>query len=110
MGDQDFIQLQQVYGKEDSMLLRSQPGTKIFFRPRTFDVAKSVSELAGMMTVYERKVGSSGQITERESPRALIDPTEVLAMVRAKIFVTTPRTAPLLLRCITKSCRHQAPG
>jgi type IV secretory pathway TraG/TraD family ATPase VirD4 len=97
MGVQDFIQLQQVYGKEDSMLLRSQPGTKIFFRPRTIDVAKSVSELAGMMTVYERKVGSSGQITERESARALIDPAEVLALDDGKIFVTTPRTPPMLL-------------
>jgi len=97
LGVQDFVQLQQVYGKEDSALLRSQPGTKIFFRPRTMDVAKSVSELAGQMTVYERKVGSSGQITERETPRALIDPAEVLGMDEGKIFVTTPRTPPLML-------------
>lgn len=97
LGVQDFIQLQQVYGKDDALLMRSQPGTKIFFRPRTFDVAKSLSEMGGMTTVYERKVSSSGQITERESGRMLIDPAEVLAMDEQQIIVFTPRTPPLML-------------
>jgi type IV secretory pathway TraG/TraD family ATPase VirD4 len=89
--------LQQVYGKDDAMLMRSQPGTKIFFRPRTFDVAKSLSEMGGMTTIYERKVSSSGQITERESGRPLIDPAEVLAMDEGQMIVFTPRTPPLML-------------
>jgi len=97
LGVQDFIQLQQVYGKDDAMLMRSQPGTKIFFRPRTFDVAKSLSEMGGMTTIYERKVSSSGQITERESGRPLIDPAEVLAMDEQQMIVFTPRTPPLML-------------
>lgn len=97
LGVQDFIQLQQVYGKDDAMLMRSQPGTKIFFRPRTFDVAKSLSEMGGMTTIYERKVSSSGQITERESGRPLIDPAEVLAMDEGQMIVFTPRTPPLML-------------
>lgn len=97
LGVQDFIQLQQVYGKDDAMLMRSQPGTKIFFRPRTFDVAKSLSEMGGQTTIYERKVSSSGQITERESGRPLIDPAEVLAMDEGQMIVFTPRTPPLML-------------
>jgi type IV secretory pathway TraG/TraD family ATPase VirD4 len=97
IGVQDFVQLQQVYGKDDALLIRSQPGTKIFFRPRTFDVAKSISEQAGMTTIYERKVGSSGQITERESGRALIDPAEVMAMDDSKVIVMTPATPPMML-------------
>jgi type IV secretion system protein VirD4 len=97
LGVQDFIQLQQVYGKDDAMLMRSQPGTKIFFRPRTFDVAKSLSEMGGMTTVYERKVSSSGQIVEKESGRPLIDPAQVLAMDEQQMIVFTPRTPPLML-------------
>jgi type IV secretory pathway TraG/TraD family ATPase VirD4 len=97
LGVQDFIQLQQVYGKDDAMLMRSQPGCKVFFRPRTFDVAKGISELGGMMTVVDRKIGSSGQITERESGRPLIDPGEVLAMDDKSMIVFTPATDPIKL-------------
>lgn len=95
LGVQDFVQLQQIYGKEDALLMRSQPGCKIFFRPRTFDVAKGISEMGGMTTVYDRKITSSGQITERESGRPLIDPGEVLAMDDDAMIVFTPRTPPL---------------
>ena len=97
LGVQDFIQLQQVYGKDDAMLMRSQPGCKIFFRPRTFDVAKGISEMGGQQTVYDRKLSSSGQITERESGRPLIDPGEILAMDDDSMIVFTPRTPPLRL-------------
>lgn len=89
--------MQQVYGKDEALLMRSQPGTKIFFRPRTIDVARSVSELAGMTTIYERKVSSSGQLVEKESGKPLIVPAEVLAMDETKMFVMTPRTPPILL-------------
>ncbi|MBK7841849.1 MAG: type IV secretory system conjugative DNA transfer family protein [Candidatus Obscuribacter sp.] len=97
LGVQDFIQLQQVYGKDDAMLMRSQPGCKIFFRPRTFDVAKGISEMGGQQTVYERKMSSTGQINERESGRPLIDPGEVLAMDDDQMIVFTPKTPPLKL-------------
>ncbi|MFA6556647.1 MAG: type IV secretory system conjugative DNA transfer family protein [Candidatus Obscuribacterales bacterium] len=97
LGVQDFIQLQQIYGQDDAKLMRSQPGTKIFFRPRTYDVAKSLSEMGGMTTIYERKVSSSGQIVEKESGRPLIDPAEVLAMDETAMIVFTPRTPPLML-------------
>jgi type IV secretory pathway TraG/TraD family ATPase VirD4 len=97
LGVQDFIQLQQVYGKDDALLMRSQPGCKVFFRPRTFDVAKGISELGGMTTVVDRKISSSGQITERESGRPLIDPGEVLAMDDKSMIVFTPATDPIKL-------------
>lgn len=97
LGVQDFVQLQQVYGKEDAMLMRSQPGCKIFFRPRAFDVAKGISEMGGMTTVYERKVNSSGQIIEKESGRPLMDPGEILAMSDEEMIVFTPQTPPLKL-------------
>lgn len=97
LGVQDFVQLQQVYGKEDAMLMRSQPGCKIFFRPRAFDVAKGISEMGGMTTVCERKVNSSGQIVEKESGRPLMDPGEILAMSDNEMIVFTPQTPPLKL-------------
>lgn len=97
LGFQDYSQLIKVYGKDDAQQLFSQPGTKFFFRPRTLDVAEKISKMAGMTTVVDRKMTSSGQITERESGRPLIDPGEVLAMNDAEILVFTPKCPPLKL-------------
>lgn len=94
LGFQDYSQLLKVYGKEDATQLFSQPGTKFFFRPRTLEVAEKISKMAGMTTVYERKMTSSGQVQERESGRPLIDPGEVLAMDDADMLVFTPRCPP----------------
>ena len=95
LGFQDYSQLLKVYGKDDATQMFSQPGTKFFFKPRTLDVAEKISKMAGMTTVYERKMTSSGQIQERESGRPLIDPGEVLAMAETDMLVFTPKCPPL---------------
>jgi type IV secretion system protein VirD4 len=95
LGFQDYSQLLKVYGKDDATQLFSQPGTKFFFRPRTLEVAEKISKMAGNMTVYERKMTSSGQIQERESGRPLIDPGEVLALAEQEMLVFTPKCPPL---------------
>ncbi len=95
LGFQDYSQLLKVYGKDDATQMFSQPGTKFFFKPRTLEVAEKISKMAGMTTIYERKMTSSGQITERESGRALIDPGEVLAMGENEMLVFTPKCPPL---------------
>jgi type IV secretory pathway TraG/TraD family ATPase VirD4 len=84
-----------VYGKDDATQMFSQPGTKFFFRPRTLEVAEKISKMAGMTTVYERKMTSSGHIQERESGRPLIDPGEVLALPEEEMIVFTPKCPPL---------------
>lgn len=97
LGFQDYSQLVKVYGRDDATQMFSQPGTKFFFRPRTLDVAEKISKMAGMTTVYERKMTSSGQIQERESGRPLIDPGEVLNIDDNAMLVFTPRCPPLLM-------------
>ncbi len=95
LGFQDYSQLLKVYGKEDAAQLFSQPGTKFFFRPRTLEVAEKISKMAGMTTVFDRKMTSSGHIQEKESGRPLIDPGEVLAMDDGAMLLFTPRCPPL---------------
>ena len=101
LGIQDAMQLERVYGREDSQIMFGQLGCRIFFRPRTIDVAERISRMAGQMTVYERKVSSSGHIQEKESGRPLIDPSEVMSLPDEKMLVFTPRTSPMLMNRFT---------
>lgn len=94
LGVQDFVQLSQVYGKDDATLLLTQPGTKIFFGTRALDMAEKISKMAGMTTVYERKMTSAGHIQEKESGRALIDPSEVMHLDPSRMLVFTPKMPP----------------
>lgn len=101
LGIQDYVQLEKVYGKEDAHLLFSQPGCKVFFRPRMIEVAERISRMAGMTTLYERKMSSSGHIQEKESGRPLIDASEVMAMHPEDMLVFTPRTPPVKMPRLT---------
>jgi type IV secretion system protein VirD4 len=97
LGFQDYMQLRKVYEEVDAGLLFSQPGTRIFFRPREVNTAKKISEALGTRTVVERKVTSSGQIVEREIPRPLMNAGEVMALEKGKAIAFTPSTSPILL-------------
>jgi type IV secretion system protein VirD4 len=101
LGIQDAMQLERVYGREDAVIMFGQLGCRIFFRPRTIEVAERISKMAGQSTVYERKVSSTGQIQEKESGRPLIDPSEVMSLPESKMLVFTPRTSPMLMERFT---------
>jgi len=101
LGIQDAMQLERVYGREEATIMFGQLGCRIFFRPRTIDVAERISKMAGQTTVYERKVSSTGQIQEKESGRPLIDPSEVMSLPDSKMLVFTPRTSPMLMERFT---------
>jgi type IV secretion system protein VirD4 len=101
LGIQDVMQVERVYGREDASVLFTQLGCRIYFRPRTIEVAERISKMAGQSTVYERKVSSSGQIQEKESGRPLIDPSEVMSLPVDKMLVFTPRTSPMLMERFT---------
>ncbi|MBX9725411.1 MAG: type IV secretory system conjugative DNA transfer family protein [Candidatus Obscuribacterales bacterium] len=101
LGVQDAMQLEIVYGREAASVIFSQLGTRMFFRPRSIDVAEKISRMAGQQTIYERKVSSTGQIQEKESGRPLIDPSEVMAMPDDKVLVFTPKTPPMLMERFT---------
>lgn len=97
LGFQDFAQLEDVYDRTTAKNLTKQPQTRIFFRASEFEAADAISKMAGKTTVYERKITSSGQITEHETGRRLIEPEEVLTLDKEKMIVFTPGTPPLLL-------------
>ena len=101
LGIQDAMQLERVYGREDATIMFGQLGCRIFFRPRTIDVAERISKMAGQTTIYERKVSSTGQIQEKESGRPLIDPSEVMSLEDSKMLVFTPRTSPMQMERFT---------
>jgi type IV secretion system protein VirD4 len=97
IGVQDYIQLEEAYGRNDAQLLFNQPGFKAFYRPRDLKTAKQISEMLGRQTIVERKVTSSGQITEHERGRELLDPSELLALDTGKYIAFTPVTPPILV-------------
>lgn len=101
LGIQDAMQLERVYGREEATIMFGQLGCRIFFRPRTIDVAERISKMAGQTTIYERKVSSTGQIQEKESGRPLIDQSEVMSLPDSKMLVFTPRTSPKLMERFT---------
>lgn len=101
LGFQDYVQLKKVYGDDDATLLFNQPGTRFVFRPRDNMTAKKVSDALGMKTISERKVMSSGSISEREFGRKLMSPDEVMALKKGHAIVFTPSTNPILLKTFT---------
>ena len=98
LGFQDFSQVERTYGRDATDAMLSQIRCQIYFRPNTLDAAIRISKRVGMATEYDRKITSSGQIVEKEMGRALIDPSEVLALPEDRIIVFTPKTDPMLMR------------
>jgi len=97
LGIQHHIQLSKVYQEKDAQLLLTQPGTRIFFRPRDNDSALKISRSLGNTTVHQRKVLPSGGIHDDERQKPLLDPSEVERLSKSKIIVLTPSTNPVLI-------------
>jgi len=95
LGIQDYVQLQKVYDYKDAALLFSQPGTKLFFRPRDYETARKISNQLGTTTIVERKVNGAGHVQEREFGRPLLMADEVMALEKGHAIAFTPSTHPL---------------
>lgn len=100
LGIQHRIQLSKVYSEKDAHLLLTQPGTRIFFRPRDNDSAQTISRSLGNATTKQRKVLSSGAIQEDERQKPLMDASEVERLPKEKVIVLTPNTSPVILDTI----------
>jgi len=96
-GCQNWLQLKKVYGLDDAGILYSQTASKFIFRAQDLDTAKKVSESLGRKTVVERKLSSSGHLTEREFGRPLMETDELMAM-QDSLIVTTPGVQPLMTK------------
>jgi type IV secretory pathway TraG/TraD family ATPase VirD4 len=99
-GCQNFLQLKKVYGLDDAGILYSQTSSKFIFRAQDLDTAKKVSESLGRKTVVERKMSSSGHLTEREFGRPLME-TDELMNLQDSLIVFTPNTPPLRTKGFT---------
>ena len=97
LGIQHPIQLTKVYGDKDAVLLMTQPGTRVFFRPRDSRSALTVSQSLGNQTIQTRKVTPTGGIHEDERGRPLMDSSEILRLPKSKIVCMTPTTNPLIV-------------
>lgn len=97
LGIQHHIQLSKVYQDKDAQLLMTQPGTRVFFRPRDVESATRISRSLGNTTVTQRKVSPGSAIHEDERMRPLLDPSEVERLEKGKVIVLTPSSNPVVL-------------
>jgi hypothetical protein len=77
LGVQDLIQLDNTYGPE-AKTLRSQPSTRIFFKPNDPDTAIVLSKALGEYVREEATVTSTGQIQKSKERKMLLTPDELL--------------------------------
>jgi type IV secretory pathway TraG/TraD family ATPase VirD4 len=98
-GCQNILQLKKVYGLDDAGILYSQTSSKFVFRAQDLETAKKVSDSLGRRTVVERKMSSSGHLTEREFGRPLMEMDELLKM--QDLIVFTPECVPLKTKGFT---------
>jgi type IV secretion system protein VirD4 len=98
LGFQNYEQLEQVY-KSGATNLWKNTLTKVLFKPNPTDLemAKTMCEMLGKQTIYTRKVTSSGQITEEERGRFLLEPDEILTLPTDYALCFNP-TGPFKLR------------
>jgi len=96
LGVQDIIQMEAVYREKQAQILWSQPRTKIFFPPADDRMAERISKMLGTSTEKE-VVGVSGQLSNRESPRPLIAPSDLMFLEREDKYVLLSTTYPTKL-------------
>jgi len=94
MGIQDTVQLKTVYDKYAD-IFRTQPGTRIFFRPRDGQVAKSISEDLGVTTVVDFEPSGS-EIVRRNLQRQLLTRDQLLSLEdKCIVFLPTGGAAQI---------------
>lgn len=108
LGVQDLVQLDNTYANE-AKTLRSQPSTRIFFKPNDPDTAVILSKALGEYTKEESTVTSSGQIQKHRDRKMLLTADELLnlgavdergpeeQLERPSMIVFLPKTRPALL-------------
>ena len=112
-GIQDYSQLTRTY-KDEAHVFKSQPGTRIFFRPRDLDVAKAISDALGTTTLIDTETTSTGQIVRNKIQRSLMSADELMSLQRGEIIVFLPTTRPAKLNHFLpqhySDCTKEAPS
>ena len=98
MGFQFMKQVVDTYGQNTAEIIMSQPGTRIFLRPRDLQTAESISKQLGNKTHYERKVTSSGAVVDKEVPVNLMPAADIMSLPFGEAILFTPATKPIKIK------------
>lgn len=96
LGFQNYYQLEQVYSKREAQIIIDMPATQVYFKQKTFQEARDLSEAIGRTTVEEASVSDSGRVQEFVQGRHLITPDELISLNK-EVIVFTADTKPLKL-------------
>lgn len=107
LGFQNYFQLEQIYSRKEAQIIIDMPATQIYFKQKTFQEAKDLSEAIGRTTVEEATVSDAGRVQELVQGRALITPDELIGL-KNEVIVFTADTKPLRLPLTSPTAYEQA--
>ena len=107
LGFQNYSQLEQVYSRAEAKIIIDQPATQVYFKQKTFQEARDLSEAIGRTTVEEATVNDSGRVQEFIQGRHLITPDELISLNK-EVIVFTADTKPLKLALTDPLAYEQA--
>ncbi len=96
LGIQDPVQLEDVYRERPARILFGQPRTKIFFPTSDDRTAFRISRMLGTTTQRE-PLSPAGQLSNRESPVPLMDPTDFMNLEIERKYVALTTAPPVKL-------------
>jgi len=107
LGFQNYYQLEQVYSRREAQIIIDMPATQVYFKQKTFQEARDLSEAIGRTTVEEASVSDSGRVQEFIQGRHLITPDELISLNK-EVIVFTADTKPLKLALTDPLAYEQA--
>jgi type IV secretory pathway TraG/TraD family ATPase VirD4 len=107
LGFQNYYQLEQVYSRREAQIIIDMPATQVYFKQKTFQEARDLSEAIGRTTVEEASVSDSGRVQEFIQGRHLITPDELISLNK-EVIVFTADTKPLKLALTDPMAYEQA--
>lgn len=107
LGFQNYAQLEQVYSRREAQIIIDMPATQVYFKQKTFQEARELSEAIGRTTIEEASVSDSGRVQEFIQGRALITPDELIGL-KNEVIVFTADTKPLRLPLTSPTAYEQA--
>ncbi|HNB20838.1 MAG TPA: type IV secretory system conjugative DNA transfer family protein [Candidatus Obscuribacter sp.] len=107
LGFQNYYQLEQVYSRREAQIIIDMPATQVYFKQKTFQEARDLSEAIGRTTVEEASVSDSGRVQEFIQGRHLITADELISLNK-EVIVFTADTKPLKLALTEPTAYEQA--
>lgn len=107
LGFQNYAQLEQVYSRKEAQTIIDMPATQVYFKQKTFQEARDLSEAIGRTTIEEATVSDSGRVQDIIQGRHLITPDELISLTK-EVIIFTADTKPLKLPLVAPDAYNQA--